>query len=84
MADTVEVSLGLGGLVPGVEWGTAPHIILEALNPFSLALLWFLAVGVKEVFQRASGWPIAGTFWGLATLLSVVFQLIGSWFSGNL
>lgn len=85
IADTVEVSIGLGAVVP-VEWGSAPHVLLEIINPFSIAMLFLLAVGTREVFRVAGNrsWNIAGTFWGLSVLVQVVFQLIGSWFSGNL
>jgi hypothetical protein len=85
-SDTVEVSLGPAALVPGLEWGSLPHLILEVFGLFSLVTLWFLVLAARHVFGAAggTGWAIGGTFWGITSLVALAVSAFGSWVSGRL
>ncbi|MGQ0722089.1 MAG: YIP1 family protein [Candidatus Eiseniibacteriota bacterium] len=85
-ADTIEVSLGPAALVPGLTWGSLPHLFLEVFAVFSLVTLWFLALGSRFVFGApgGAGWAIGGTFWAVTSFVSLVVSAVGSWAAGRL
>lgn len=84
--NSVEVSLSPAALVPGLEWGSVPYLLLNIFDVFSVATLYLLATGARRTFPTsgATGWVIAGTYWTLASLLGFASQLAGSWAMGRL
>lgn len=84
-ADSVEVTLGPGALVPGLEFDSTLGIFLDLFDVFSLVAAALLAIGTRVVLgvSPKTAWTIAGCFWTLRAVVVFLLRLSQTWFTGS-
>ncbi len=83
--DSVEVSLGPGALVPGIEFDSPLGIFLDLFDVFSLLGAALIAIGTRVVLgvSPKTAWTIAGCFWTLRAVVVFLLRLSQTWFTGS-
>jgi hypothetical protein len=77
-AGTIDVTLGPGALVPGLEVSSVAGRLLDLADIFSLLNLYLLAVGAEVVYRvgRGVAWGLAGSFCFLKAVLLFTLGLV--------
>jgi hypothetical protein len=77
-AGTIDVTLGPGALVPGLEVSSVAGRLLDLADVFSLLNLYLLAIGAGIVYRVGKGiaWGLAGSFWFLKAVLVFTLGLV--------
>jgi hypothetical protein len=83
--DSVEVSLGPGSLVPGIEFDSPLGIFLDLFDVFSLLGAALVAIGTRVVLgvSPRTAWVIAASFWTLRAVVVFLLRLSQTWFTGS-
>lgn len=83
-ADSVEVTLGPGALLPGVEFLSPLGIFLDLFDVFSIWHLLVLVVGISVVtgVSRGTAWGVALVYWVLRSLTFVGGKMLMMWARG--
>ena len=85
-SDTMQVTMGPGAFVPGLDFHSIPAITLDLFDVFSLWGLYLMATGARVAFRTTPGgaWGIAGTYWILKSLVVFGFRTFTAWMMGTL
>jgi hypothetical protein len=86
VSDTIDVTLGPGALIPGLDPASLPAAFLNLFDVFSLLNLWLLMTGIVVVLgvARGTAWAISGAYWILKSIVVFSMMLFRIWISGNL
>jgi hypothetical protein len=81
---TIEVTLGPGILLPGLEYHSTGAILLDLFDVFSLVNLVLLVLGARMVYRATRGmaWTVGGAYWILKALFVFLARLGQAWSSG--
>jgi hypothetical protein len=84
-ADSIEVTLGPGALLPDLDIFSPAGIFLDAFNIFGI---WFLFVFVKGLrgvggLQGGTAWAAGGTYWALRALFLASTKVFVAWSRGG-
>lgn len=86
VSGSVDVTLGPGALLPGMDPASVTAAFLNVFDVFSVLNLWLLATGLRVVLGASAGtaWAASGAYWILKSLLVFSMMLFRVWISGNL
>ena len=83
-AGTVEVTLGPGALFPDLPFHSAPAILLDLLDVFSLWNLALLGIGAGVMYRisRGAAFGISGIYWILKAVFLAGSRFFVAWMVG--
>jgi hypothetical protein len=84
-ADTMEVTLGPGALLPGVEYLSPLGIFLDLFDVFSIWHLIVLVTGISVVTRvsRGTGWSVGLSLWVVRSLFVAGGKAFMLWSQGG-
>ncbi len=84
-ADTMDVTLGPGALIPDLDLYSPLGIFLDTLNVFALWYLFVLVKGIRGVAGVSDGtaWGIGVTYWVIRALFVASGKIFVAWSRGG-
>lgn len=84
-AGTMEVTLGPGALFPDLPYHSAPAILLDLLDVFSLWNLALLGIGASVMYRipRGAAFTVAGIYWLVKAVFTGGSRFFLAWMMGG-
>lgn len=84
-AGTMEVTLGPGALFPDLPYHSAPSILLDLLDIFSLWNLALLGIGASVMYRipRGAAFTVAGIYWLFKAVFTAGSRFFVAWMMGG-
>ncbi len=84
-AGSMEVTLGPGALFPDLPYHSAPSILLDLLDAFSLWNLALLGIGASVMYRipRGAAFTVAGIYWLFKAVFTAGSRFLVAWMMGG-